>query len=301
MKPAAPAVISPPPTRGHRVRSLPRGTRAGPERPEAAREHKPGKARVRPHQQGGRRRPRSPLGAGEGRPPGGAGGSSLLAAAASQLCATRPVPKNNVSLPGGRPGPAGGGGGGSAPRSLRRAAAQAGRRWLSRRHPSALPARALLPTPTRARPGTRGPGIGLASRAWARARGRGAGAAAQGGGPRPGWRRMRGEGWGAGSGPDMAALPSVSFSPRGRAPRSRTDVVHNHFRLPAQIPLGGHRFSAGAASAPRDRRRGRSCAGAGEAHGICSAPSRDTHCPPPCPLPNFGTPRPTPSEALAVL
>lgn len=67
--------------------------------------------------------------------------------------------------------------------------------------------------------------------------------------------------------------PSVSFSPRGRAPRSRTDVVHNHFRLPAQIPLGGHRFSAGAASAPRDRRRGRSCAGAGEAHGICSAPS----------------------------
>lgn len=44
--------------------------------------------------------------------------------------------------------------------------------------------------------------------------------------------------------------PSVSFSPRGRAPRSRTDVVHNHFRLPAQIPLGGHRFSAGAAGAP---------------------------------------------------
>lgn len=59
-----------------------------------------------------------------------------------------------------------------------------------------------------------------------------------------------GGGGGAGSGPDMAALPSVSFSPRGRAPRSRTDVVHNHFRLPAQIPLGGHRFSAGAAGAP---------------------------------------------------
>lgn len=112
------------------------------------------------------------------------------------------------------------------------------------------------PTPTqqpgRARPGTRGPGIGpwrAGARAWAAGPGRRGGCA---GWPVP--ARMAadagGGGGGAGSGPDMAALPSVSFSPRGRAPRSRTDVVHNHFRLPAQIPLGGHRFSAGAAGAP---------------------------------------------------
>jgi hypothetical protein len=87
MKPAAPAVISPPPTRGHRVRSLPRGTRAGPERPEAAREHKPGRARVRPHQQGGRRPPRKPA---RGRRGSAAGrGWGLLPARRRRLPALR--------------------------------------------------------------------------------------------------------------------------------------------------------------------------------------------------------------------
>lgn len=198
MKPAASAVISPSPTRGHRVRSLARDTRARPERPEAAREPKPGRARVWPHQQGGWQR--RWLGAGEGRPPGGAGGSSLPVAAASLPCATRPVPKNNVSLPGGRQGPAGGGGGGSAPRNLRRAAAQARRRWQSRRHPSALPAGPCSPPP----PGSGPAHVGRGS-AWRVGPGRGHGAGA------PGRRRRV-----AGPGPDGGGCGGRGGGP-GRA------------------------------------------------------------------------------------
>lgn len=74
----------------------------------------------------GRRPKRSRFEASEGRPgglAGGAGGSSLPAAATSLSCAlpaqSRPVPKNNVSLPGGRAGPQRGeGAAGLEPRCL---------------------------------------------------------------------------------------------------------------------------------------------------------------------------------------
>lgn len=142
-----------------------------------------------------------------------AGGSSLPAAAASLPCALpaqrRPVPKNNVSLPGGRAAKGGGGGGPGAAVPVPAGPPRVGPRWhLAAGEPGALPAcgdrifrpRAPPPPPSsqaeagRAHvgrgsgPGGPGPGLGP--------RGQGAGAAAQGSRSRPGWRRMRGEGVG---------------------------------------------------------------------------------------------------------
>lgn len=170
-----------------------------------------------PKRPGGRRPQRSRFQASEGRPgrAGGAGGSSLPAAAASLPCALlaqrRPVPKNNVSLPG---GPAAKGGGGDRPgaavlvpagcRASSGRVEMAYRFQRAGRPPSPQGPHGSAPrspTPTRCQagpgrahvgrgsgPGGPGPGFGP----W----GQGAGAAAQGGRSRPGWRRMRGEGVG---------------------------------------------------------------------------------------------------------
>lgn len=135
----------------------------------------------------------------------------------------------------------------------------------------------------------RGRGSGLRARAPGRRR-RAAGLGPDGGG-------CGGRGWGGWVEPGhggftfsllQSARPSPT-QPHRRSPQPfpapRTDPARRPplLRRRSRRPHVTGAQGGAALSAPR---RG--------AHGICSAPSRDSHCPPPCPLPNFGTPRPTP-------
>lgn len=222
---AASAVVSPPPTRGHRVRGLaqghtrhagrgwqrrhPRGAKGEACRRPAVEARKGGSRAVKGQAGGGRRR----AGLKQVRVgPEGGRGRGLLPARHRRLPPLRPpcaapASAKEQRVTSRRPGRKGGRGRRAGSRGACARGASSGRAEVAlsgrgtRRPPGLrgphIPA-PRSPTPTQqpgrahvgrgSGPGGPGPGLGP--------RGQGAGAAAQGSRSRPGWRRMRGEGVG---------------------------------------------------------------------------------------------------------